>query len=158
MRILKCIVIALVLFSFVVGQKAETSVEDLSFMSGCWEKKGKAEGSLTSERWTKPAGMMLGIGYSLKEGRISSYEYLRIIKKDADIYYVAKPASAKAETFFKLTALEKKRAVFENPEHDFPQRIVYHLVDEKTMGVRVEADKNGKPQGFGYALSKTDCD
>ena len=100
----------------------------------------------------------MGIGYSLKQGRVSSYEYLRIMRKDTGIYYVAKPASAKTETFFKLISLKDKKVKFENPEHDFPQRIVYHLVGEKTLSVRVEADKNGKSQGFGYSLSKISCD
>ena len=155
-----CLIVLVLSFSLgVSGQQVkDQTVNDLSWMSGCWEKKGKSAGSFMSETWTKPAGMMLGIGRTVRNGKVRAFEYLRIIKKDSSIYYVAKPSSAKMETLFKLTSLKNKRVVFENPEHDFPQRIVYALADEQTMSVRVDADKNGKPSGFGYSLKKVGCD
>jgi hypothetical protein len=158
MKIFLSIVLVLSCSLFVFGQETKkSSVEDLGWISGCWQKKGKTEGSFTSEHWTKPAGMMLAVARTVKQGRVSAFEYLRIIEKDSDIYYVAKPSSAKTETAFKLTSLKGKRAVFENPAHDFPTRIIYSLVNEKTLAVRVEADKNGRPSGFGYSLKKIDC-
>ena len=159
MKVFYWLILVAVFSVNLVAQEANTPmIEDLGWMAGCWEKKGKTEGSLISEHWTKPAGMMLGIARTVRNGKVRAFEYLRIIKKGSSIYYVAKPSSAKTETLFKLTSLKNKHVVFENPEHDFPQRIVYALADEQTMSVRVEADKNGKPSGFGYSLNKVDCD
>ncbi len=159
MKNLLLLVLAGILSVTAFGQdRPKDSVDDLGWISGCWEKKGKTEDAFTMEHWTKPAGMMLGVSRTVKNGRVGFFEYLRIVEKGEDIFYVAKPANAERETFFKLTSLKDDEAVFENPEHDFPQRIVYKLVDNETIAVRVEADKDGKPQGFGFSMSKVSCD
>ncbi|MEZ5344995.1 MAG: DUF6265 family protein [Pyrinomonadaceae bacterium] len=151
------VILGLSLVSF--GQeKAKVTIDDLDWIAGCWENKGKTEGSYTMEHWTKPAGMMLAVSRTVKNGRVGFFEYLRIIEKGADVYYVAKPANAEKETSFKLTSLENNNAVFENPEHDFPQRIVYKLENEDSIAVRVEAEKDGKPSGFGFSMKKVSCD
>ncbi len=160
MKLFGLVLIAVFGFSLSVFSQVDTrvTIDDLSWIAGCWENKGKTEGSYTMEHWTKPAGMMLAVSRTVKNGRVGFFEYLRIIEKDADIFYVAKPANAEKETFFKLVLLENKNAVFENPEHDFPQRIVYKLENENTIAVRVEADKDGKPKGFGFSMDKVSCD
>ncbi|MCB1024670.1 MAG: hypothetical protein KDB79_09785, partial [Acidobacteria bacterium] len=44
-----------------IGQvNPKMSIDDLEWMSGCWENKEKAADTFTIEQWTVPAGMMLG--------------------------------------------------------------------------------------------------
>jgi hypothetical protein len=54
------------------------------------------------------------------------YEYLRIVKSDEGIVYLASPLG-QDPTPFALVSVEGQRATFENPEHDWPQRITYYL-------------------------------
>ncbi len=159
MKIFLSVLLISIFSAIALGQEnSKNTIDDLGWISGCWEKKGKTADSFTMEHWTAPAGMMLGVSRTLKNGRVGFFEYLRIAEQGSDIYYIAKPANAKSETAFKLTSLIDKEAIFENPEHDFPQRIVYKLTDIETISVRVEADKDGKTNGFGFSMHKVSCD
>jgi len=40
--------------------------------------------------------------------------------------------------------------VFINPRHDYPQRIVYQLSDERTLTASIGFAKGGRLRGFSY--------
>jgi hypothetical protein len=48
-------------------------------------------------------------------------------------------------------------AIFENPSHDFPQKIIYR-VEGTTLFARVEGNNKGKAMGFDFKMSKIKCD
>ena len=137
-------------------KKPAHSTADLGWFAGCWQQEISG-GRTIGEQWTKPEGMLLGLAKVVRDGKISSFEYLRIIEKDSEIFYVALPSGQK-EGSFKLTSLNGKEAVFENPEHDFPQRITYRLAAEDNLKVRAEAMLDGKWSGFDQDLSRIACD
>ena len=158
-NIIWVLIVGLSVTAFGFGQDgSKVTIEDLGWMSGCWKKKGKTEDSFTMEHWTRPAGTMLGLNRRVKNGRVEFFEYLRVEVSDGNISYVARPMGAKVETPFKLTSLRNNEAVFENPVHVFPQRIVFLVTDIVTFAVRVEADKKGKTSGFGFSMKKQSCD
>lgn len=45
---------------------------------------------------------------------------------------------------FRLVSFSDNRYVFENKEHDFPQRIIYHLIAVDSLHARIEGTVNGK--------------
>ncbi len=95
------------------------------------------------EYWNRPAGgLILGFHRDLFPGDRSFFEFLRIEQRDDGIFYVAMPRG-KPGTDFRLTHLEHGRAVFENPEHDFPQRIVYAR-DGDVLSATIEGTENGE--------------
>lgn len=130
------------------------TLNDLSWFSGCWQME-RAPGRVSFEQWTRPQGIMIGLAYSLRDGKIVDHEFLRLIERDGDIFYVAIPVRQK-ETDFKLTSLKGGTAVFENPEHDFPQRIIYRKSDGG-ISVRVEGEENGQTRGFDLIYSAVEC-
>lgn len=130
------------------------TIGDLSWFSGCWQME-RAPGRLSYEQWTKPQGIMIGLAYTLRDGKIVDHEFLRLIERDGDIFYVAIPARQK-ETEFKLTALSENEAVFENPDHDFPQRLIYRKRDGG-ISARVEGESDGKTRGFDLVFSAVEC-
>lgn len=106
-------------------------MEILSWISGCWEKTGN--GRTVEERWTKLAGeSMLGVSRTVKDGKTVAYEFVRITRQGDDIYYIAIP-SGQEEASFKLIKWGDGEAAFENPEHDFPQRIIYRRKDDGSL-------------------------
>ncbi len=153
--ILSALLTALALAAPAQDKPKKPSVGDLAWFSGCW-KQQKDGNRYTIEQWSKPAGMMIGTVRSYRDGRITAYEFLRIIEKEGDIYFVAIP-SGQEEAAFKLTSLKDGEAVFENPEHDFPQRLVYKKAGEDGLTARVEATKDGKETGFDVIYNKTNC-
>ena len=128
-RLLFCLAIALPLC-------AEPKLEDLSWMTGHWA--GSSDGWDMEEVWTAPAGgMMLGMHRDVK-GSKASFEFIRIAATKDGVIYFAQPGG-KPPTPFKLTEVTSSRAVFSNPEHDFPKRITYTLSDGR-LCARVDGD------------------
>jgi hypothetical protein len=72
-----------------------------------------------------------------------SFEFLRIQATPEGVVYFASPRGA-APTPFKLAELGEKRVVFENRQHDFPQRILYWLDPAGTLHARIEGPQGGK--------------
>jgi hypothetical protein len=88
----------------------------VAWIAGRWTGTGP-DGSPAEEVWQPPSGgVMRGRGVN---------ETLRIEVRDGALHYVALPEGAASETAFRAVIVEEGRVVFENGEHDFPQRIEY---------------------------------
>jgi hypothetical protein len=108
-----------------MGQAApQRSVGELAWMSGRWVSE--ADGRWTEEHWSAPrAGTMIGYSWSGSGETIGEYEYLRLqAGEDDEIVYLAQPSGG-AGVGFHLARSGATSATFENPTHDFPQRISY---------------------------------
>lgn len=100
------------------------AVDDLAWMAGEWT--ADADGKWTEERWSTPCGgIMLGTSRSVKDGAVREFEFVRVEDgKDGAPAYIAQPGGG-APVAFRLVKSEAASATFENPGHDYPQRIVY---------------------------------
>jgi hypothetical protein len=119
---------------------------DLAWLAGAWVGT-KSTGSSVEERWSPPlGGALLATSRTVnKSGKMVAFEYLRIIERDGGLVYIAQPAG-RAPTEFILSELTPKRAVFENPRHDYPRKIVYELSEQGTLTTSVGQLKGGTPQ------------
>lgn len=98
-------------------------LEELAWMSGNW--RGVAENTQMEEYWTAPKqGTMIGLHRDVTDSTVQ-FEFLRIVKENDEIIYYASPAGRHPATPFRLIEIRPGRAVFANPDHDFPQRIIY---------------------------------
>ena len=115
------IVAALMLF----GAQAGGDVAQLAWLSGAWAER-KADGSWTEEYWTPPRGeLMLGAGMTGRGTTVRHFEHMRIYKgADGAIAFVGMPNGDKGVRF-PLARMTVDEVVFENPAHDFPQRVRY---------------------------------
>ena len=123
----------------------------LAWLAGNWRgTRGKAS---IEERWSEPAGgAMLGTSRTVSGGRMTAFEFLRVVEKDGRLLYVAQP-NGKTATEFTLVELEESRAVFENPFHDHPQRISYERVDEQ-LAAEISYIDGSSPQRFDFKCSE----
>lgn len=148
---------SLLFFIIQINLYAQTkaSIEDISWLTGCWEM---SEGDFTvTELWMAPSGdMMIGLSQTVSNDKTSGYEFLRIEVKDGNLVYTAIP-SGQAETSFYQVQLNDTMVVFENMEHDFPQRIIYTLLNKDSLNARVEANENGELKGFDLSMKRVDC-
>lgn len=153
------ILLGTILSSPAFGQKTpRINIDGLSWMAGCWEVNDRETNRLVSEQWMKPAGKsMLGMARTVKNGITSGYEFIRIVQDDKGVFYVAKPSQNTAETPFKLVTLRKHNVVFENPEHDFPQRISYRRDGDK-LHAAIAGLSNGKNLVIDYPMTRARCD
>jgi len=122
---------------------------DLDWLTGCWTGDGGEECWLQAE-----GGMMLGVN---RGPGSKSFEFLRIEQAEGGPWiYHASPGGRCPPTAFTSTEIDRKRVVFENPDHDFPQRIEYWLDDSNHLHARVSADRGGESRGFEITWQRGD--
>jgi hypothetical protein len=127
---------------------AKAAIDDLAWLAGTWV--GTRGAASIEERWSPPGGgAMLAASRTVSRGKMTAFEYLRVVERDGGLVYIAQPGG-RPPTEFVLTALSTKRAVFENPRHDSPQRIVYEVSAEGQLSTSIGYMKGGKPQRFEF--------
>ncbi len=127
---------------------AQAEIADMEWLTGPWV--GTRGSASIEERWSPPlGGAMLGVARTVSRGSMVAFEYLRIVERDGGLVYVAQPGG-NPPTEFVLTELGTTRAVFENPRHDSPQRIVYELSAEGVLSASIGFAKGGRPQRFEF--------
>ncbi len=106
----------------------------------------------------QPAGkMMLGMSHTVVNGKTREYEFIRIVQEEnGDIFFIATPSGQK-EARFKMTSATEREARFENPAHDFPQRIIYRREGDSLIG-RIEGTSNGKERAVDFPLKRISCE
>jgi hypothetical protein len=130
---------------------AKAAIGDLAWLAGAWVGTRGAEGTTSiEERWSPPlGGAMLAVSRTVSRGRMGAFEYLRIVERDGGLVYIAQPGGA-PPTEFVLTELGGTRAVFDNPRHDYPKRIVYELSAEGGLSATIGFMKGGTPRRFEF--------
>jgi hypothetical protein len=119
-----------------------TSVADVAWMAGDW--RGPTGAGTVDEHWTDASGdSMLGMSRLVSQGRTVFFEYLRIEARPDGLYYIAHP-KARPGVEFKLVRCSEREALFENPEHDHPKRILYRRESADRLTARIEGDEGGK--------------
>lgn len=128
------------------------TVQDLAWLSGCWASAGGEAGS--GEMWTAPAGgTLLGVSRTVKGGRTVAHEYMQIRETGpGQIAFIALPSGQK-EASFPLVRLSGQEAVFENPRHDFPQRVIYRRDGDSLTG-RIEGSEGGETKAFDFPMKR----
>lgn len=129
---------------------AKATISDLKWLEGNWSGT-RSTGASFEERWS-PAkgGAMLAVSRSVNaRGQMFAFEYLRIVERDGGLVYIAQPNGA-PPTEFVLTELSAKRAVFDNPRHDYPKRIVYELTADGALTATTGYLKGGMPRKFEF--------
>jgi len=139
----------------VTGQAVDP-VERLGWIAGCWEGT-LSSGATYEESWLAPrAGTLIGMARLTRDDRMLSFEFIRIADDQGTLVYSAQP-SGRPPTHFRATALTGNEAKFENPEHDFPQRILYRLTPPDALLARIEGLQDGQPRHVDFPLHRVAC-
>ena len=56
-----------------------------------------------------------------------------------------------------MLSLTEYEVVFENPDHDFPQRIIYRLGDNGALLGRIEGNSEGQEVAVDFPMTRTKC-
>lgn len=136
------------------GTAQVPALGNLAFMAGCWNGDA-GRGRIIAESWTPPTvNVMLGTTRYLAADRTVSWEFTLIEADSGGITMTPHPRG-QAPTPFRLTRLAPDTAVFENPAHDFPQRIVYRRAAD-TLIARIEAD-TPRVRGTEWRMTPATC-
>ena len=123
---------------------SKSPLDQLAWIAGDWSSDdGK---TITEEHWTQPRGNgMMGMSRTIDvaSGRMMFFEYLQITNDQHGIVYLASPSGHQPPTPFRLIESASNRAVFENLQHDFPQRIIYWR-EGQLLHARIEGPRHGQ--------------
>lgn len=139
------------------GSEALLQLGRLSWLAGCWRADGGDTG--TVEHWLPLAGeTLMGVSRTVRGGKTVAHEFMQIrVGSDGKLAYLAAP-SDRAPVRFPLLRQTADEVVFENPGHDFPQRIDYRQDAPDHLRARIEGLSRGVAKGIDYPMSKVSCD
>jgi hypothetical protein len=136
---------------------ADDALARLAWLGGCWQAQGGDAGSL--EVWMPAAGgAMFGIGRTVRQGRTIEFEFMQVrAAADGTLAYIAQP-SGRSPTTFPLLRQSDTEVVFENLQHDFPQRVAYRLDSAASLTARIEGARNGAMRAIEFPMRRQSCD
>jgi hypothetical protein len=131
-------------------------LDQLAWLAGCWTADGGEAGS--GEQWTVQAGdSMMGMSRTLKGGKVANYEFMRITTaNDGAVIFHAQP-SGQAGDSFTASTLTATEVVFENPGHDFPQRVIYRFEAPSRLRAAIEGTVQGKTKRIDFPMTRAAC-
>ena len=146
----------LFIFLFPFFSKAQTfNISQLNWLEGSWwTGKGKM---VFYEIWNKTsADTISGHGFMINNMDTVFSEKLRIYVKGADILYTATVSDQnEGKTIpFNLVNLKDDIFVFENKEHDFPDKISYQKKSDNKLLVIAEGNQDGKNRKEKFYLKR----
>ena len=130
-------------------------VDRLGWLAGCWQRTSGS--TVVDEQWMRPrAGMMLGMSRTVRQDSVTEFEQLRIYARGGRVVYAASP-SGQSSAEFEAGATTDSMVVFENPTHDFPQRIIYRRLGTDSLAARIEGARGGRTRGIDFPYQRTSC-
>lgn len=140
MKIKEKIGLAAAALLLTAAAEPEGAVADLGWIAGTWVSETGDD--WVEERWSDArGGVILGTNRSGTGAEATGFEFMRIAaEKDGSVHFWGSPGGAPAVAF-RLVSSGDGEAVFENPAHDYPTRIVY-----RREGAELRASVSG-PDG-----------
>lgn len=144
----------LVLFAAAcVPNKVDKSVK-FAILEGKWQVKATG---LFIEEWKKESdSLFVGKSYMQKGDSIIPMESMKLVfRKDSTFYVPTVPAQngGKAISFY-LSNKNDSLFMFENPKHDFPQRIIYAFTGKDKLLITIDGKINGAYRKEDFSFSR----
>ena len=130
-------------------------IKAASWLLGNWENKS-ADGNL-SETWKKVNDSTFQAeSYFIKEKDTLHFETITLQQKGEELTYNAavKGQNNDKPVSFKLTTATDKQLVFENPKHDYPQKISYTQITPENLAAKITGIQQGKPSSEQFSMKK----
>lgn len=125
------------------------------WLLGSWINES-ANGTL-SESWQKQNDSVYrGESYFVKQADTIHFESIVLSERNGSVFYspTVRGQNNDKPVDFKLTSATASQLVFENPAHDFPQKIIYHKITGDSLVAEISGMQQGKPGGESYPMRR----
>jgi hypothetical protein len=134
---------------------AGQGIQRVAWLQGCWESVTPSR--VVEEQWMTPrGGSMLGLGRTVKGDKLVDYEMVLLYEKGDALAYEAHPAGQPSATFLS-TSVTDTTVVFENKEHDFPQRIGYKRSGDDSLLAWIEGTEKERMRRIEFPYTRARC-
>lgn len=133
---------------------ASSGIRRLAWLAGCWEMS--ANGRTVEEHWMAPRGKnMLNAGRTMKGDTLVEFEQVVVREEGNRLAYEAHP-SGQGSAVFMSKIVGDGSVVFENLDHDFPQRVGYDRKGDTLVGW-IEGTRDGKTRRIEFPYKRVPC-
>ncbi|MGF7075682.1 DUF6265 family protein [Mucilaginibacter sp. R-33] len=139
----------------IFGQQKNQPITHAKWLIGSW--KNQSAKTVDIETWKKlNDSTFIGRSYSLTGADTVSSEHIRMEQHKGKLYYIPtvnNQNGGKAVTFT-LTSSNNKHLVFENPEHDFPQKITYTQITNNSLVAEISGTRKGWQKAIQFPMKR----
>jgi hypothetical protein len=138
-------IVCLSVISGICAQNLTPSLQPFKYLIGSWSFKTQ-EGELLEFWKFRDAETLIGRGYQVNNGDSSLLETVLLTSMEDGVYYIpsVEGQNIGVDVRFKLVSSANHTYVFENKDHDFPQRVVYRIRAKDELIAWIEGVRNGK--------------
>ena len=138
------------------AQSPSAKISGVSWLQGCWALVSPQR--VIEEQWMAPRGRtMLGMGRTVRGDSLTEFEVVVIRESGTTLVYDAHP-SGQAPATFTASAVSDSGVVFENPAHDFPQKVGYRRVGRDSLIGHIEGTLRGRSRRIEFPYARSACD
>ncbi len=133
----------------------KNEIKKAEWLIGTWENK-TSKGSIY-ETWYKVNDYELsGKSYILKENDTVVFENIRLVQEHDKLYYipVVKNQNNNLPIRFSGITATETQLIFENTEHDFPQKIAYSKIKSDSLYAEISGIKKGQPRKQAFLMKR----
>lgn len=132
-----------------------TELEKANWLIGEWQNNS-AEGNNTEVWERENDSVFSGKSYYVIGKDTVSSETIRLEQNGKTLFYIptVNEQNNRQAIKFALTSSTIKQLVFENPEHDFPQKITYEQITNDSLLAEISGMKEGKQNSQKFPLAR----
>ena len=98
---------------------------------------------------------MLEVGRTVRGNTLIEYEFVVVRERGERLVYLAHPSGQPSAEFVSITA-SSNEVVFENAQHDFPQRVGYQR-QGADLAAWIEGTKDGQTRRIDFHYRRAAC-
>ena len=132
---------------------AKGSVNQINWLSGCWQASSARDGSTINEAWFSPrGGTIMGVGLTYRDDKTITSEVMRMYDEGDSVKLWLKPAG-RGEVTFTLDTIGERAAAFSVKEGEIITKLRYEKKSDTELlaTLRFETGENRRGADFGFA-------
>jgi hypothetical protein len=130
-------------------------IQRVAWLQGCWETSSPQR--VIEEQWMAPRGAnMVGMSRTVRGDALAAYEFLIVRESGERLEYESHPSGQNSATFLSST-VNDSMVLFENPQHDFPQRIGYRRDGPDSLLAWIEGTDKGQSRRIEFPYRRVSC-
>jgi hypothetical protein len=132
-------------------------IKKTDWLLGKWENK--IDEGILSESWKRlNDSTFQAESFFIKDKDTLHFEKITLQQKGENLIYSAtvKGQNNDKPVSFNMTSETEKKLVFENPKHDYPQKITYTLINKDSLVAEISGIQLGKPSSEKFGMKKTE--
>lgn len=136
-------------------EKPPVTIDRVAWLQGCWESVSPQR--TVEEQWMSPRGhSMIGVGRTVRGDRLVDYEFVVLREQEGQLAYQAHPSGQPSAKFLSRTVSDTE-VLFENPAHDFPQRVGYRRDGPDALLAWIEGTRDGQARRVEFPYRRVTC-